>query len=41
MIPDEEGYLLGARLLAGGAIGDFSGQRFYQPGYSLLISPAY
>jgi len=41
MVPDEEGYLLGARLLAGGAIGNLSGQRFYQPGYSLLISPAY
>ncbi|WP_460340590.1 hypothetical protein [Actinoallomurus acanthiterrae] len=41
LIPDETGYLLGARLLAGGAPGDLSGWSFYQPGYPLLISPAY
>jgi hypothetical protein len=40
-IPDELGYLLGARLLAGGAAGDLSGRPLYQAGYSLLISPAF
>jgi hypothetical protein len=41
LIPDETGYLLGARLLAGGAAGNLSGWTFYQAGYPLLISPAY
>lgn len=41
LIPDEIGYLLGARLLSGGAAGDLSGRVFYQAGYSLVISPAY
>jgi hypothetical protein len=41
LIPDETGYLLGARLLAGGAVGDLSGRMFYQAGYPLLISPAF
>ena len=40
-IPDESGYLLAARLLAGGAGGNLSGQTFYQAGYPLLISPAF
>lgn len=41
LIPDETGYLLGARLLAGGAAGDLSGFQMYPAGYSLLISPAF
>jgi hypothetical protein len=41
LIPDESGYLLAARLLAGGAAGDLSGRTFYQAGYALLISPAF
>ncbi|MEV5573121.1 hypothetical protein AB0L06_24020 [Spirillospora sp. NPDC052269] len=41
LIPDETGYLLAARLLSGGALGDLSGRVFYHAGYSLLISPAY
>ncbi|MEV5704181.1 hypothetical protein [Actinoallomurus sp. NPDC052274] len=41
LIPDEWGYLLAARLLAGGASSDLSGRTFYQAGYPLLISPAY
>jgi hypothetical protein len=41
LIPDETGYLLGARLLSGGAAGDLSGRIFYEAGYALLISPAY
>ena len=41
LIPDESGYLLGARVLSGGAAGDLSGRTFYQAGYSLLIAPAY
>ncbi|RFU37041.1 hypothetical protein DZF91_34965 [Actinomadura logoneensis] len=41
LIPDETGYLLAARLLAGGAVGNLSGRVFYHSGYSLLISPAY
>jgi hypothetical protein len=40
-IPDETGYLLAARLLAGGAAGDLSGRPLYQAGYPLLISPAF
>lgn len=41
LIPDETGYLLAARLLAGGASSDLSGRTFYQGGYSLLLCPAY
>ncbi|MCO5997848.1 hypothetical protein [Actinoallomurus rhizosphaericola] len=41
LIPDESGYLLAARLLAGGASSDLSGRVFYQAGYSLLICPAF
>ncbi|MEV5747102.1 hypothetical protein AB0L00_04720 [Actinoallomurus sp. NPDC052308] len=41
VVPDEWGYLLAARLLAGGASSDLSGRTFYQAGYPLLISPAY
>jgi hypothetical protein len=41
LIPDESGYLLGARALSGGAAGDLSGRTFYQAGYSLLVAPAY
>lgn len=41
LIPDETGYLLGARLLAGGVAGDLSGFPLYPAGYSLLISPAF
>jgi hypothetical protein len=41
LIPDESGYLLGARLLSGGAVGDLSGRTFYKAGYSLLIAPAF
>ncbi|MDL4817931.1 hypothetical protein [Actinomadura opuntiae] len=39
--PDETGYLLAARLLAGGHGGDLSGHTFYQGGYPLLLTPAY
>src|SRR5699024_10091913 len=39
--PDESGYLLGARVLAGGAAGDLSGRTFYPAGYSLLTAPAF
>ncbi|QKG26384.1 hypothetical protein [Actinomadura verrucosospora] len=39
--PDETGYLLAARLLAGGPGGDLSGHTFYQGGYPLLLAPAY
>jgi hypothetical protein len=41
LIPDETGYLLSARLVAGGAAGDLSEWPLYQPGYPLLISPAF
>lgn len=41
LIPDESGYLLAARLLTGGAAGDLSGRTFYQPGYPLVIAPAF
>ncbi|MGI5328776.1 hypothetical protein [Actinomadura nitritigenes] len=41
LIPDETGYLLAARLMAGGAAGDLSGWPLYQAGYPLLISPAF
>ncbi|WP_067476999.1 hypothetical protein [Actinomadura hibisca] len=39
--PDEAGYLVAARWLTGGVGGDFSGSTFYQPGYALLLVPAY
>ncbi|MGI5202994.1 hypothetical protein ACQEU6_15635 [Spirillospora sp. CA-108201] len=39
--PDETGYLLAARLLAGGPGGDLSGNTFYQGGYPLLLTPAF
>ncbi|RAY14422.1 hypothetical protein DPM19_15810 [Actinomadura craniellae] len=39
--PDEVGYLMGARLLAGGPGADLSGMTFYQGGYSLLLTPAF
>ncbi|SPT62949.1 hypothetical protein [Actinomadura madurae] len=39
--PDETGYLIAARSLAGGAGGDLSGHTFYQAGYPLLLAPAY
>jgi hypothetical protein len=38
---DENGYLMAARLLSGGAGGDLSGGTFYQAGYSLLLAPIY
>lgn len=41
LIPDETGYLLAARLIAGGAAGDLSGWPLYQAGYPLLIAPAF
>jgi hypothetical protein len=41
LIPDETGYLLAARTLAGGAAGDLSGWPLYQAGYPLLISPTF
>lgn len=39
--PDETGYLFAARVLAGGPDADLSGSTFYQPGYSLLLAPAF
>ncbi|XRQ03366.1 hypothetical protein ACN3XK_43085 [Actinomadura welshii] len=39
--PDETGYLVAARWLAGGPGGDMSGHTFYQGGYPLLLTPAY
>ncbi|MBE1535089.1 hypothetical protein [Actinomadura algeriensis] len=39
--PDETGYLVAARWLAGGPGGDLSGHTFYQGGYPLLLTPAY
>ncbi|SNR68878.1 hypothetical protein [Actinomadura mexicana] len=39
--PDETGYLLAARLLAGGPGGDLSGNTFYQGGYPVLLAPAF
>ncbi|MFI6498668.1 hypothetical protein [Nonomuraea typhae] len=39
--PDEVGYLLAARWLAGGPGGDYSGSTFYQGGYPLLLAPVY
>lgn len=39
--PDESGYLIAARWLAGGPAADLSGSTFYQAGYPLLITPAF
>ncbi|MDX6742373.1 hypothetical protein [Actinocorallia sp. A-T 12471] len=39
--PDETGYLVAARLLAGGPGTDFTGHTFYQAGYPLLLAPLY
>lgn len=39
--PDETGYLVAARWLAGGHGADLSGNTFYQAGYPLLLTPAY
>ncbi|MFI0482158.1 hypothetical protein [Actinomadura sp. 9N215] len=39
--PDETGYLVAARWLAGSAGGDLTGNTFYQGGYPLLLTPAY
>ncbi|MFG1999797.1 hypothetical protein ACGFNU_11690 [Spirillospora sp. NPDC048911] len=39
--PDETGYMLAARWLAGGPGADLSGNTFYQGGYPLLLTPAY
>jgi hypothetical protein len=39
--PDETGYLLAARWLAGGPGGDLSGSTFYQGGYPLVLVPAF
>ncbi|MEU5992979.1 hypothetical protein ABZ806_28770 [Spirillospora sp. NPDC047418] len=39
--PDETGYLIAARWLAGGPGADLSGNTFYQGGYPLLLAPVY
>ncbi len=39
--PDEAGYLVAARLLAGGPGADLSGHTFYQGGYPLLLAPVF
>ncbi|QFY08315.1 hypothetical protein GBF35_18010 [Nonomuraea phyllanthi] len=39
--PDETGYLLAARWLAGGPGADLSGSTFYQGGYPLLLVPIF
>jgi hypothetical protein len=39
--PDESGYLVAARWLAGGPGADLSGSTLYQGGYPLLLTPAY
>ncbi|MBX6721666.1 MAG: phospholipid carrier-dependent glycosyltransferase [Dactylosporangium sp.] len=41
VMPDETGYLMAARLLAGREGSNLSGLVLYQGGYPLLISPAY
>ncbi|MBC6457753.1 hypothetical protein [Actinomadura sp. HBU206391] len=41
IFPDESGYLVAARWLAGGPVADLSGSTLYQGGYSLLLVPAY
>ncbi|MEV5568477.1 hypothetical protein AB0L06_00385 [Spirillospora sp. NPDC052269] len=40
-IPDETGYLVAGRWLAGGPGMDLTGQTLYQAGYSLLFAPVY
>ncbi|MGI8330704.1 hypothetical protein ACRYCC_12125 [Actinomadura scrupuli] len=40
-LPDESGYLIGARWLAGGPGTDLSGYTLYPGGYSLLVAPAF
>src|SRR3569833_3216127 len=40
-LPDESGYLIAARWLAGGPGADLSGSTFYQGGYPLLVTPAF
>lgn len=40
-IPDENGYLVAGRWLAGGPGMDLTGQTLYQAGYSLLFAPVY
>ena len=39
--PDETGYLIAARVLAGGPGADLSGSTLYPGGYPLLITPVY
>jgi hypothetical protein len=39
--PDEGGYLLAARWLAGGPAANLSGSTFYQGGYPLLLAPVF
>jgi len=39
--PDESGYLIAARVLAGGPATDFSYATLYQGGYPLLITPVF
>jgi hypothetical protein len=39
--PDEEAYLIAARVLAGGVPADFSYSTLYPAGYPLLIAPVY
>ncbi|MFG6193770.1 hypothetical protein [Nonomuraea sp. JJY05] len=39
--PDETGYLLAARWLAGGPGADLTGSTFYQGGYPLLLAPIF
>ncbi|NRQ38146.1 hypothetical protein HII36_40905, partial [Nonomuraea sp. NN258] len=39
--PDETGYLVAARWLAGGPSADLSGSTFYQGGYALLLVPVF
>jgi hypothetical protein len=39
--PDEGGYLLAARWLAGGPAADLSGSTFYRCGYPLLLAPVF
>lgn len=38
---DETGYLVNARLVAGGTAGQMDGSMFYRGGYPLLVAPAY
>lgn len=39
--PDEEGYLLAGRVIAGGPGGELSSGTFYRGGYGLLFAPVY